>query len=60
VLAGAQIGVGCVLRDSIVAERAMIGCYGALEGGVVVGEDAQIAAHRLVAAGTRVAVGESV
>jgi hypothetical protein len=31
-----------------------------LEEGVVVGEDAQIAAHRLVAAGTRVAAGESV
>ena len=60
VLAGAQIGVGCVLRDSIVAERAKIGPYVELEEGVVVGEDAQIAARRLVAAGTRVAAGASV
>ena len=60
VLAGAQIGAGCVLRDAIVAERAKIGPYVELEEGVVVGEDAQIAAHRLVAAGTRVAAGESV
>jgi NDP-sugar pyrophosphorylase family protein len=60
VLAGAQIGVGCVLRDSIVAERAKIGSYVELEEGVVVGEDARIAARRVVAAGTRVAAGESV
>jgi UDP-3-O-[3-hydroxymyristoyl] glucosamine N-acyltransferase len=43
-----------------VAERAKIGPYVELEEGVVVGADAQIAAHRLVAAGTRVAAGESV
>jgi len=60
VLAGAQIGTGAVLRDAIVAERAKIGPYVELEEGVVVGEDAQIAAHRLVAAGTRIAAGESV
>jgi mannose-1-phosphate guanylyltransferase len=58
VLAGAQIGAGSVLRDSIVAERAKIGAYAELEEGVVIGEDAQIAAHQLVAAGTRVPVGE--
>ena len=39
-LAGAQIGAGCVLRDSIVAERAKIGPNVELEEGVVVGEDA--------------------
>jgi mannose-1-phosphate guanylyltransferase len=59
VLAGAQIGAGCVLRESIVAERAKIGAYTEFEEDVVVGEDAQIAAHSRVAAGTRVAPGES-
>jgi mannose-1-phosphate guanylyltransferase len=59
VLAGAQIGAGCVLRESIVAERAKIGDYTELEKDVVVGEDAEIAAHSRVAAGTRVAPGES-
>ncbi len=58
VLAGAQIGAGSVLRDSIVGERAKIGANVELEEGVVVGEDAQIAAGRLIAAGTRVAAGE--
>jgi mannose-1-phosphate guanylyltransferase len=58
VLAGARIGAGSVLRDSIVGERAKIGRGVELEEGVVVGEDAQIAAHRLIAAGTRVAAGE--
>ena len=58
VLAGAQIGAGCVLRDSIVAERAKIGAYAELEEGVVVGEDAEIGEHQLIAAGTRVAPGE--
>jgi mannose-1-phosphate guanylyltransferase len=58
VLAGAQIGARAVLRDSIVAERAKIGPDVELETGVVVGEDAQIAAHQRIAAGTRVAVGE--
>jgi mannose-1-phosphate guanylyltransferase len=58
VLAGAQIGDGCVLRESIVAERAKIGAYAQLEEDVVVGEDAQVAAHSRVAAGTRVAPGE--
>ena len=58
VLAGARIGAGSVLRDSIVGERAKIGRGVELEEGVVVGEDAEIAAHRLVAAGTRVAAGE--
>jgi mannose-1-phosphate guanylyltransferase len=58
VLAGAQIGAGSVLRDSIVGERAKIGANVELEEGVVVGEDAQIAADRQVAAGTRVPVGE--
>ncbi len=60
VLAEAQIGAGSTLRDSIVAERAKIGPYVELQEGVVVGEDAEIAAHRVIAAGTRVAVGESV
>jgi len=54
VLAGAQIGEGCVLRESIVAERAKIGAYTELEEDVVVGQDAEIAAHSRVAAGTRV------
>jgi len=58
VLAGARIGAGSVLRDSIVGERAKIGRGVELEEGVVVGEDAQIAAHRLISAGTRVAAGE--
>jgi len=60
VLAGARIGAGSVLRDSIVGERAKIGRGVELEEGVVVGEDAQIAANRLISAGTRVAVGECV
>jgi mannose-1-phosphate guanylyltransferase len=58
VLAHAQIGDGCVLRESIVAERAKIGPYAELEEDVVVGQDAEIAAHRHVAAGTRVGPGE--
>ncbi|MGA3362472.1 MAG: NDP-sugar synthase [Solirubrobacteraceae bacterium] len=58
VLAGAQIGAGAVLRDSIVGERAKIGPNVELQEGVVVGEDAQIAAKALIAAGTRVAAGE--
>ena len=58
VLAHAQIGDGCVLRESIVAERAKIGAYAELEEDVVVGQDAQIAAHRHVVAGTRVGPGE--
>jgi mannose-1-phosphate guanylyltransferase len=58
VLAGAHVGAGCVVRESIVAERAKIGAYAELEEDVVVGQDAQIAAHSRVAAGTRVAPGE--
>ena len=58
VLAGAQIGAGCVLRDSIVAERAKIGPNVELEDGVVVGEDAEISGHQLIAAGTKVPPGE--
>ena len=59
VLAGAQIGAGSVLRDSIIAERAKIGPHVECKEGVVVGEDAQVAANQLVAAGTRVPVGGS-
>jgi mannose-1-phosphate guanylyltransferase len=59
VLAGAQIGAGCVLRDCIVAERARIGPHAELAEGVVVGEDAQIGAHEVVAAGTLVFPEES-
>jgi mannose-1-phosphate guanylyltransferase len=59
VLADACIGDGCVLRESIVAERAKIGAYAELEEDVVIGADAQIAAHSRVAAGTRVGPGES-
>ena len=59
VLAGAHIGDGAVLRDSIVAERAKIGAYAELEEDVVVGEDAEIAAHSRIAAGTRVAAGRA-
>ena len=60
VLAGAQLGAGCVLRDAIVGERAKIGAYAELEEGVVVGEEAEIGDHQLVAAGTRVPPGERV
>ena len=59
VLAGARIGTGAVLRDSIVAERAKIGDYAELEEDVVIGADAQVAAHSRVASGTRVPPGES-
>jgi mannose-1-phosphate guanylyltransferase len=58
VLRGAQIGAGSVLRDTIVGERAKIGRNVELQEGVVVGEDAQIAADRVISAGTRVAAGE--
>jgi len=58
VLADAEIGPGCVLRDTIVAERARIGAYAQLAEDVVIGEDAEVAAHSRVAAGTRVAPGE--
>ncbi len=54
VLAGADIGAGCVVRDSIVAERAKIGSNTELEAGVVVGEDARVGERRVVVAGTRV------
>jgi mannose-1-phosphate guanylyltransferase len=60
VLAGAQIGAGSVLRDSIVAQRATLGAGVELASGVVVGEDARIAADRHLAAGTRVGAGEQV
>ena len=60
VLSGAQLGPGCLLRDSIVGEHAKIGAYAELEDGVVVGEDAEIGDHQVVAAGTRVSPGESV
>jgi mannose-1-phosphate guanylyltransferase len=59
VLADARIGEHCVLRESIVAERAKIGAYAELEEDVVIGADAEIAAHSRVAAGTRVGPGES-
>jgi mannose-1-phosphate guanylyltransferase len=58
VLRDAQIGAGSVLRDTIVGERAKIGRNVELQEGVVVGEDAQIAADRVISAGTRVAAGE--
>ena len=54
VLAGAQIGAGCVLRDCIVAERAKIGPNAELEGDVVVGEDAQVGERHLISAGARI------
>jgi len=58
VLAGAQLGAGCVVRGSIVAERAKIGPYAELLEDVVIGEDAEIAAHARPPAGTRLAPGE--
>src|SRR5579871_3903160 len=58
VLAGADIGAGCVVRDCIVAERARIGSGTELEAGVVVGEDALVGERRRLAAGTRVEPGE--
>ena len=60
VLAGAQIGAGCVLRDCIVAERAKIGDDAQLEGDVVIGEDAEVQERQLVAAGARVSPGARV
>jgi mannose-1-phosphate guanylyltransferase len=58
VLAGADIGAGCVVCDSIVAQRAKIGPHTVLEAGVVVGEDARVGERRLIAAGTRVEPGQ--
>ena len=60
VLAGAQIGAGCVLRDCIVAERAKIGDDAELEGDVVIGEDAEVQGRQLVTAGARVDPGTRV
>lgn len=60
VLAGAQIGAGCVLRDCIVAERSKIGDDAELEGDVVIGEDAEVQGRRLVAAGARIDPGARV
>ena len=60
VLAGAQIGAGCVLRDCIVAERAKIGDDAELEGDVVIGEDAEVQERRLVTTGARVDPGARV
>ena len=58
VLEGAQIAAGCVLRNSIVAERAKIGPHTELEDGVVVGADAEIGGNERLVAGTRVEPGE--
>ena len=60
VLAGAQIGAGCVLRDCIVAERAKIGPHAELEGNVVVGEDAQVRERQVIPAGARIDPGARV
>ena len=57
ILAGAQIGAGAIVRDSIVAERAKIGPHTELEGGVVIGEDAQIGERQLIASGARIEPG---
>jgi mannose-1-phosphate guanylyltransferase len=57
VLAGAQIGDGCVLRDCIVAERAKIGPHTQVEGDVVIGEEAQVRERQLIAAGARIEPG---
>jgi mannose-1-phosphate guanylyltransferase len=54
VLDGAEIGAGCVIRDCIVAERAKIGSQSELSGFSVIGEDAVIGAHNVIANGQKV------
>jgi mannose-1-phosphate guanylyltransferase len=57
VLADAEIGERCVLRDCVVAERARIGSHTELSGGAVIGQDAVIGEHNVISAGARISPG---
>jgi mannose-1-phosphate guanylyltransferase len=57
VLAGAQIGERCVLRDCVVAERVSVGAHTEVSGGAVIGQDAVIGDHNTITAGMRIAPG---
>jgi mannose-1-phosphate guanylyltransferase len=54
VLAGCQIGPGCVLRDCIVAPGARIGANTQITGGAVLGENVTIGADNVVTNGARI------
>jgi mannose-1-phosphate guanylyltransferase len=57
VLAGAQIGERCVLRDCVVGEGASIGAHTEVSGGAIIGQDAVIGEHNVITAGARVSPG---
>jgi mannose-1-phosphate guanylyltransferase len=57
VLAGAQIGERCVLRDCVVGERAQIGSHTEVSGGAVIGQDVVIGEHNVITAGARISPG---
>jgi len=57
VLADAQIGERCVLRDCVVGERVSIGSHTEVSGGAVIGQDAVIGEHNIITAGARISPG---
>ncbi|HEX2704026.1 MAG TPA: NDP-sugar synthase [Solirubrobacteraceae bacterium] len=57
ILAGAQIGERCVLRDCVVGERVRIGAHTEVSGGAVIGQDAVIGEHNMITAGARISPG---
>ncbi len=57
VLAGAQIGERCLIRDCIIGERARIGAHSEIRSGAVIGQDALIGEHNVIAAGARISPG---
>jgi mannose-1-phosphate guanylyltransferase len=59
VLAGSEIGPGCVLRDCIVAPGARIGANTQITGGAVLGENVTIGADNVVPNGARILPGAS-
>jgi mannose-1-phosphate guanylyltransferase len=54
ILDGAEIGANCTLRGCVVAARARIGDHTHVNGHSVIGPDAVIGAHNLIANGARV------
>jgi mannose-1-phosphate guanylyltransferase/phosphomannomutase len=54
ILAGAQIGERCVLRDCVVGERVRIGAHTEVSGGAVIGQDAVIGEHNMITGGVRI------
>jgi NDP-sugar pyrophosphorylase family protein len=55
VLAGAEVGERCVLRDCVIGERVRIGAHSEVSGGAVIGQDAVIGEHNVITRGARIA-----